>query len=102
MRISDWSSDVCSSDLHRRCRPEAGPELMQISADRIRAIEARRDEVQANMARSDLAAEEFVRLSKEYAELSPVAKAAHEVRRLRQEVKEIGRESCRDRVGHEV
>src|SRR3546814_13141626 len=89
MRISDWSSDVCSSDLHRRCRPEAGPELMQISADRIRAIEARRDEVQANMARSDLAAEEFVRLSKEYAELEPVAKAAHEVRRLRQELKAL-------------
>src|SRR3546814_14331598 len=62
---------------------------MQISADRIRAIEARRDEVQANMARSDLAAEEFVRLSKEYAELEPVAKAAHEVRRLRQELKAL-------------
>src|SRR3546814_1637642 len=60
-----------------------------ISADRIRAIEARRDEVQANMARSDLAVEEFVRLSKEYAELEPVAKAAHEVRRLRQELKAL-------------
>src|SRR3546814_14086152 len=46
MRISDWSSDVCSSDL-------------------------------------------FVRLSKEYAELEPVAKAAHEVRRLRQELKAL-------------
>src|SRR3546814_7365459 len=41
------------------------------------------------MARSDLAAEEFVRLSKEYAELEPVAKAAHEVRRLRQELKAL-------------
>src|SRR3546814_21185349 len=24
MRISDWSSDVCSSDLVRRCAPETG------------------------------------------------------------------------------
>jgi peptide chain release factor 1 len=62
---------------------------MQISPERIRAIEARHDEVQASMARPDLAAEEFVRLSKEYAELEPVAKAAHEVRRLRQELKSL-------------
>jgi peptide chain release factor 1 len=59
---------------------------MQISPERILQIEARRDEVQANMARPDLAPEDFVRLSKEYAELEPVAKAAHEVRRLRQEL----------------
>src|SRR3546814_14022777 len=25
MRISDWSSDVCSSDLWREARPAAGP-----------------------------------------------------------------------------
>ncbi|MDF0546455.1 peptide chain release factor 1 [Sphingobium sp. H39-3-25] len=60
--------------------------MMQISPERILQIEARRDEVQANMARPDLAPEDFVRLSKEYAELEPVAKAAHEVRRLRQEL----------------
>jgi peptide chain release factor 1 len=59
---------------------------MQISPERILQIEARRDEVQANMARPDLAPEDFVRLSKEYAELEPVANAAHEVRRLRQEL----------------
>ena len=59
---------------------------MQVSPERIRAIEARHDEVQASMARPDLAPEEFVRLSKEYAELEPVAKAAHELRRLRQEL----------------
>src|SRR3546814_9132384 len=38
------------------------------------------------MTRADRAPEEFVRLSKEYAEIEPVAKAAHEVRRLRQEL----------------
>ncbi|MEJ7927025.1 peptide chain release factor 1 [Sphingobium sp. AN641] len=59
---------------------------MSISAERIAQIEARRDEVQAGMTREDLPPEEFVRLSKEYAELEPVARAAHEVRRLRQEL----------------
>jgi peptide chain release factor 1 len=37
------------------------------------------------MSRSDLAPEQFVKLSKDYAELEPVANAAHDVRRLRQE-----------------
>src|SRR3546814_6947710 len=38
------------------------------------------------MTRADRAPEEFVRLSKEYAEIEPVAKAAHAVRRLRHEL----------------
>jgi peptide chain release factor 1 len=59
---------------------------MHISAERIAQIEARRDEVQASMTRADLAPEAFVKLSKEYAEIEPVARAAHEVRRLRQEL----------------
>ena len=59
---------------------------MHISAERIAQIEARRDEVQASMTRADLAPDAFVRLSKEYAEIEPVARAAHEVRRLRQEL----------------
>ena len=59
---------------------------MHISAERIAQIEARRDEVQASMTRADLPADAFVRLSKEYAEIEPVARAAHEVRRLRQEL----------------
>ena len=62
---------------------------MHISAERIAQIEARRDEVQASMTRADLAPEEFVRLSKEYAEIEPVARAAHEVRRLRQELQAL-------------
>ena len=59
--------------------------MTTISPERIRQIEARRDELSAAMARSDLAPEQFVKLSKDYAELEPVAKAAHDVRRLRQE-----------------
>src|SRR3546814_3683254 len=33
MRISDWSSDVCSSDLHRHVRPhdQPGPRLCTAS-----------------------------------------------------------------------
>ncbi|ODU22216.1 MAG: peptide chain release factor 1 [Sphingomonas sp. SCN 67-18] len=57
-----------------------------ISAERIAAIEARRDEMQAAMARGDLPPDKFVALSKDYAELEPVAAAAAEVRRLRAEV----------------
>ena len=59
--------------------------MITIPPDRIRQIEARRDELSAAMARSDLAPDQFVKLSKDYAELEPVANAAHDVRRLRQE-----------------
>jgi peptide chain release factor 1 len=58
---------------------------MKIPADRIAAIEARRDELQAQMATGDLTGDRFVQVSKEYAELEPVAQAAGEVRRLRAE-----------------
>jgi len=56
-----------------------------ISADRIAQIEARRDELQDAMNAADLAPDAFVRLSKEYAEVEPVAAAAAELRRLRDE-----------------
>jgi len=64
--------------------------MITIPIDRIRQIEARRDELSAAMARSDLAPDQFVKLSKDYAELEPVANAAHEVRRLRQERDALG------------
>ena len=47
--------------------------MTTISPDRIRQIEARRDELQALMATGDLSGERFVQVSKEYAELEPVA-----------------------------
>ena len=59
--------------------------MTRIPADRIAAIEARRDELQALMATGDLASDRFVQVSKEYAEIEPVAQAAGEVRRLRAE-----------------
>ncbi|ATY32380.1 peptide chain release factor 1 [Sphingomonas psychrotolerans] len=59
--------------------------MISIPADRIAAIEARRDELQAQMATGDLPGDRYVQVSKEYAELEPVAQAAGEVRRLRAE-----------------
>jgi len=63
--------------------------MVSIPADRIAAIEARRDELQAQMATGDLPGDKFVQVSKEYAELEPVALAASEVRRLRQEAESL-------------
>jgi peptide chain release factor 1 len=60
--------------------------MTSISAERIAAIEARRDELQNAMSAPNLAPDAFVRLSKDYAEIEPVAAAAREVRRLRAEL----------------
>ena len=60
--------------------------MTSISDHRIAQILARRDELQDLMASGDVAADEFVRLSKDYAEIEPVAQAAREVRRLRAEL----------------
>ena len=56
-----------------------------ISLDKIISIEARKHDIGEAMAAPNLAPEEFVRLSKEYAAVEPVAAAAREVRRLRAE-----------------
>jgi len=63
--------------------------MTRIPAERIRQIEARRDELSALMATGDLPGERFVAVSKEYAEIEPVAAAAAEVRRLRQEAESL-------------
>ena len=60
-----------------------------ISAERIAAIEARKEELSRAMSAGDLAPDQFVRLSKEYAEIEPVAAAAREVRRLRAELEAL-------------
>jgi peptide chain release factor 1 len=57
-----------------------------ISSERIASIEARRHELAEAMASGSLAPDEFVRLSKDYAAIEPVAAAAREVRRLRAEL----------------
>ena len=60
--------------------------MTKISLERITSIESKKHELAAAMSASDLAPEEFVRLSKEYAQIEPVANAAREVRRLRAEL----------------
>ena len=68
--------------------------MTSISPDRIRQIEARRDELSALMATGDLPSDRFVQVSKEYAELEPVAQAAGEVRRLRAEAVSLRHMVC--------
>jgi len=60
-----------------------------ISPARIAQIEARRDELQALMASGALSSDRFVAISKEYAEVEPVAVAAAAVRRLRAEAESL-------------
>ncbi|MCA1653103.1 MAG: peptide chain release factor 1 [Sphingomicrobium sp.] len=56
-----------------------------ITSERIAQIEAKKHELSEAMARGDLPTDEFIRLSKDYAAIEPVAAAAREVRRLRAE-----------------
>ena len=60
--------------------------MTKISAERIAAIEARREELQQAMSAGEVPTDQFVQLSKDYAEIEPVAAAAKEVRRLRDEI----------------
>src|SRR4029453_17412411 len=60
--------------------------MKTISLDRIVSIEAKKHDLAEAMAAPNLAPEDFVRLSKEYAQVEPVAAAAREVRRLRAEL----------------
>src|SRR3546814_9304089 len=84
MRISDWSSDVCSSDLASGRKVKlnlprflSGELLSQMHLDRLNAIETL------------------------YAELSETMSAEGEDH-LHQLVAEIGRASCRERVCQDV
>ncbi len=63
--------------------------MTTISEDRIRAILARRDELQARMSSGAAAPEDFVAMSKEYAEVEPVAVAASGVLELRRELLDL-------------
>ena len=69
--------------------------MAQISLERIASIEAKKQDLASAMAAGDLAPDEFVRLSKEYAQIEPVAEAAREVRRLRAELESL-KEMTRD------
>ncbi|ATW03172.1 peptide chain release factor 1 [Sphingorhabdus sp. YGSMI21] len=59
--------------------------MTSITPQRIAQIEARFAELQAMMASGDLDSDKFVAVSKEYAEIEPVAEAAAKVKNLRDE-----------------
>jgi len=63
---------------------------IHVPDDRIAAIMARRDELQAQLSAGDVPTDRFIALSKEYAEVEPVARAAGELRRLRTERAGLG------------
>ncbi|HMT43405.1 MAG TPA: peptide chain release factor 1 [Chakrabartia sp.] len=63
--------------------------MTTITNERIAAILVRRDDIQDRMATGDLPADQFVALSKEYAEVDPVAKIAGEVQGLRRELADL-------------
>ena len=58
---------------------------MIISPERIAQLERRHADLAAQMGNPSLAADKFVQLSKDYAELSPVVEAASALRTLREE-----------------
>lgn len=60
-----------------------------VPQERVDAIIGRHSDLTHQMASGDLPPEKFVELSKEYAELDPVASAAKSVRALREEVAEL-------------
>ncbi len=60
--------------------------MTTITADRIAALLSRREELQSQLASGELPTDRFVALSKEYAEIEPVAEAAAELQRLRDEM----------------
>ena len=60
--------------------------MTTISAERIAALLAKREELSAQLASGDLPTDRFIALSKEYAEVEPVAAAAGELQRLRTEL----------------
>ena len=59
---------------------------MTIPAERLRQIANRFAELEARMASGQLEGEEFVKASRDYAELEPVAKTAAEVQAMRDEI----------------
>jgi peptide chain release factor 1 len=63
--------------------------MTRVSDDRIAALLARREEVSSQMSSGDLPTDRFIALSKEYAELDPVAQVAGSLQRLRQEAVDL-------------
>src|SRR3546814_9705004 len=81
MRISDWSSDVCSSDLHQAAVEPAGQALLKVGDAAGCGVGAEHDLTAGLIQTIERVEKLFLR-----------AVAAREV------MDEIGRASCRERV----
>src|SRR3546814_17129889 len=90
MRISDWSSDVCSSDLFSVCRP-GDTQLIAIADNR----KKRRPDLTAVSMESELI-QEYI--GREAARRIRIGRQRRDLGATRQ----IGSASCRDRVCQSV
>src|SRR3546814_7569940 len=108
MRISDWSSDVCSSDLTGRGEGVPYPRYGESTASALAAIEAARGAIEAGATR-----EEIQRIMPAGAARNAVDCALWDLeakisgqsvtdRLGRPPLGGIGRASCRERVGPAV
>src|SRR3546814_5780689 len=95
MRISDWSSDVCSSDLRQIGSAHLAPRCPQ-PLERLRARHFV-DEVAVDIdqAGSIIAPFDDVRVPNLLVES---LRSAGHAQRINRNVRQIGRESCRERV----
>src|SRR3546814_6316539 len=84
MRISDWSSDVCSSDLMPAAFAEGGKHLVHRDLEAVRASPAKRFE--GSVADDPVEPRAETRIPAERVDLSDHAP------------EQIGRASCRERV----
>src|SRR3546814_6275774 len=94
MRISDWSSDVCSSDLRRR-------RIRRLRRGRARRGGGRRDGC-AGSTRSGDGTPGRVELGQELGAALGLVVLADGLGGPAQAVEENGRAECRGRVGREV
>src|SRR3546814_10630273 len=90
MRISDWSSDVCSSDLEAR---QAGDLEREVDLEELLVVAAllvRHDVVHQRM--------DLLVVQRRDVDAAHVAVDADHRRQDRRQMQEIGRASCRERV----
>src|SRR3546814_19442030 len=100
MRISDWSSDVCSSDL---IRDESDTEIRIVLEPRSRTVDPH--VLMDSLFRlSDLENRVSLHLNVLDAHHTPRVMGLKEVLTewLKHQIEEIGRASCRERVGQYV
>src|SRR3546814_18435360 len=107
MRISDWSSDVCSSDLHRRrLQRSLAMTAAALGRGAQRALEARIAELERENAKMVTLSDALIRqvdrshafTGNHYKPFQSVAELEARVeKRIQQHTHDIGRAPCRGR-----